>query len=228
MNWNKISLYKFQQIQAINLGEMSDMDKVLWSVCIAFNLTEFQLDKMKLPKAGKLINKLTKLFKSTPEEKPLPRIGKYAINYDPAKMTLGQYVSLSSYIGGGTINNAHKMLATITQEGVDIGDQDERAEYFLEQPITRVIGAIKQFNENYASFNQRYSGLFGLSTENAEQMESNPFHKHYGWIFSATMVADHCRVNLDEAFGLSVKEAFNHLAYLKAKAKYEEQQIKSK
>jgi len=75
-----------------------------------------------------------------------------------------------------------------------------------------------------------YPNLFGESVERdndegaSENIES-VFSKHYGWIYSATAVADHERITLDQAFELPLIQFLNDLAYLKMKRKVEEAQM---
>lgn len=224
-HWDKISLYQFQQIQVYNAKEdMSDMDKVLWSTCAVFGLTEFELNNMKLKKASRLINKMTLLFKETPSADPQKKIGEYILNYEPGTMTLGQYISLGHYLTHDPIQNAHKVLATISSPYNPDG-QETRSDYFLKQAITKILGTIKLFSEKFLSFNKEYKNLFGLGTGDGE---TDPFHKRFGWISSAVRIANHNIISLDEAYGLPVRQAFNDLAYLKAKDIYDEKQFKKK
>ena len=81
----------------------------------------------------------------------------------------------------------------------------------------------------HLDFNKLYSNLFGLdpNTHNGDA-QADGFNKRYGWIYSASQVAEYERITLDEAYGLPVCQAFNDLAYLKAKSSYEAEQIKRK
>ena len=52
--WSKISLFKFQQIDAINARyDLPDIDKALFSACVVFNMTEYELDNSSNKKATK-------------------------------------------------------------------------------------------------------------------------------------------------------------------------------
>src|ERR1700744_6659555 len=98
-SWKDISLYKFQQIEAINANPgMSDFDKTLYSVCAVFDLTEFDLDHKKVKKAAVLIKKVERIFRTPPKSKVLNRVGKYLINYDISKITFGQFIELYFFL----------------------------------------------------------------------------------------------------------------------------------
>jgi hypothetical protein len=58
-------------------------------------------------------------------------------------------------------------------------------------------------------------------------VQSDQFNKQYGWIYSATQVAQHEGLGLDRAYDLPVRQAFNDLLYLKAKGKYEMEQLRN-
>jgi len=62
MTWENISLFKFQQIEAINAKKIPDIDKTLFTTCIVFDKTEYELDNMEPKKAERLINKVSELF----------------------------------------------------------------------------------------------------------------------------------------------------------------------
>ena len=77
---------------------------------------------------------------------------------------------------------------------------------------------------------KRYPVLFG---ERATAKDEEPgseniesiFSKHYGWVYSATVVADHERISLDAAFDLPILQFLNGLAYMKMKNKLEAKQM---
>lgn len=105
-------------------------------------------------------------------------------------------------------------------------DHRLKADYFLTQPVEKVIGALNVIQDNYSRFNSEYKQLFGLDKDVAGDVQSDEFNKRYGWIYSATQVKDHEGITLDEAFALPVRQAFNALLFLKAKGKYEMEQLR--
>lgn len=54
---------------------------------------------------------------------------------------------------------------------------------------------------------------------------SEGFNKTYGWIFNAESVADLERIELDRVYELPTLQFLNDLAYLKAKAAMEKEQL---
>jgi hypothetical protein len=225
MNWNKITLFKFQQIDEINSRDVSDLDKLLFTTCVVFDLTEFQLDNKPLKDANKLIGKVKAIFES--EFTPLPekKIGRFKINYDPARLTFGQYIELSFFLQSKPIQKAHYLFSSIASPDAD--KHRERADYFLTQPISKIIGSLSFFIEKFKDFNNEYKSLFGLDKESGgKEAQGDLFNKRYGWIYAASQVAEYERITLDEAFALPIRRAFNDLAFLKAKSKYDAEQLK--
>jgi len=229
LNWNKISLYKFQQIDVINnRNDLDDLDKLLFTTCIVCDLTEYQLDNMKPVKSGKLIRKVSELFSKPFEPKPFNKIGFYSLNYDTGSMRFGQYMELSFFLSGDTIAAAHNILASMSGNN-DSDNHSLRAEYFLTQPITMITGTISRFIENFRAFNKSYEWLFGLDVDVHEPGAVNdPFNKKYGWHYAAEQIAIYERIKLDDVYNLNIRNVFNDLAYLKAKSKYEIEQLKKK
>lgn len=230
MNWSSISLGKYQQMEVINEQSMSDIDKVLFSTCIVFDKTEYELDNSNPKVVAKMISKLTKIFETPFNEKAFTKIGKYLINYDISKITFGQYIELAFFLSNKPIQNAHYILATLSNRWLrkhTANDHRRKANYFLEQPVEKAIGALKKVMENFEALNNEYKWLFGLDKEvSGDSAEEKEFNKRYGWIYAATQVKEHEGITLDEAFALPIRQAFNALGYLKAKGKYDMEQFR--
>jgi hypothetical protein len=227
--WDKISLYKFQQVEAINSRkDLPDLDKILFSVCAVFDHTEYELDNLPIKKVDKMASEITKIFSTPFEPKAFNRIGKYFINYDISKVTLGQYIELSFFLQQ-PIQNAHYTLATVSNsifQKNKASEHRKKAGYFLKQSITKISASLSKIIEKFTEFNKEYSGLFGLDKEVTGDVQEHKFNKRYGWIYSASQVAEYERITLNEAMKLPVRQALNDLAYLKALSNYQAEQLK--
>ncbi len=229
MNWKKITLSKFRQLDEINARELSEIDKTLFSACIVFDKTEYELDNSNPAEVLKLSTKVSRLFAVPFKPKARSRIGKYFINYDISKMTFGQYIELAFFLSNNHVQNAHYVLATAGSRWFvksKSKDHRKRADYFLTQPVAEVIGSLKRIVENFTAFNQEFSGLFGLDKEVTGDVEEDKFNKRYGWIYAASQVAEYERITTDDTFALPIRQALNDLMYLKEKGKYEAGLIK--
>jgi hypothetical protein len=229
MTWKDITLGKYQQIEAINNRGLTDIDKALYCACVVFDKTEYQLDNEKPAKVLKMMNKMQSLFEIPFNPRAEKRIGKYVVNYDVSRITFGQYIELSFFISNGALRNVHFILATMSnrwRKKHTTSDHRLKADYFLTQPVEKVIGALNLIQDNYSRFNGEYKQLFGLDKEVAGEVQNDEFNRRYGWIYSATQVKEHEGITLDEAFALPVRQAFNALLFLKAKSKYEMEQLR--
>lgn len=228
MNWSKITLSKFRQLDEITNSDHSEMDKVLFSACIVFDKTEYEIDNAEPKDVLKLTTKMESLFEMPFNPKPLSRSGKYFINYDVSRITFGQYIELAFFLSN-KVQNAHYILATMSNQWLrknKTRDHRKKADCFLNRPVLEVIGSVKRIADNFSAFNKEYSSLFGVDKAVTGDVQEEEFNKRYGWIYSASQVAEYQRITLDEAFALPVRQALNDLAYLKAKAKYETEQLK--
>lgn len=229
MTWKDITLGKYQQIEAINARDLSDIDKALYSACVVFDKTEYQIDNEQPERVLKMMNQMQSLFEMPFNPKAENSIGKYVVNYDVSRITFGQYIELSFFIGNGPLHNVHYILATMSNRWRKkhmTSDHRLKADYFLTQPVEKIIGALNVIQDNYSRFNGEYKQLFGLDKEVAGDVQSDEFNKRYGWIYSATQVKEHEGITLDQAFALPVRQAFNALLFLKAKGKYEMEQLR--
>lgn len=234
MNWSKITLGKFQQLDEINNRDLPDIDKVLFSTCIVFDMTEYELDNTDPKKAMKLMSTMQSIFETPLNAKAYNKIGKYFINYDISKMTFGQYIELAYFLTPNEkkeidIHKAHYVMATISCRWLRKHASNEhrkKADYFLGQPVEKIFGSLNRIGEAFMEFNKEYKGLFGVDKEVTGDVQDDTFNKRYGWIYSASQVAEYERITNEEAFELSVRQALNDLAYLKAKGKYEAEQLR--
>lgn len=230
MNWSTITLAKFQQIEAVNSLNLSDMDKALFSVCIIYNMTEFELDNTAPGKVLRMTERVSKVFESPFNPKAQNKIGRYFVNYDVSKMTFGQYIELAFFLQD-TVSHAHYIMATISREWMRKHTADnhrKKANYFLLQSVVDIMGGVGLIKERFEEFNKEYKKLFGVDKEVGGDVQDDDFNKRHGWIYSATQVAQHEGINLDQAFALPVRQALNDLVFLKAKGKYEVEQLKKK
>lgn len=231
MNWKDITLYKYQQIEEVNKQEMPDMDKVLFSACFVFDLTEHELDNTAPAKVLRMTTKMQKVFEMPFSPKASAKIGRYIINYDVSMMTFGQYIELAFFLvdKSKVTQYASYIMATISRQRMHkhtTSDHRKKADYFLQQPVERVIGCINIIVDSFNRFNNEYKSLFGIDPDVAGNVQNDDFNKRHGWIYSATQVAQHEGIKLDEAFALPVRQALNDLVYLKAKGKYEAEQLR--
>lgn len=231
MNWNNITLGKYQQIDMINSKEQPDIDKVLFSTCVLFDLTEYEMDNTDPKRAIKMMAKMQSIFETPFSPKAQTKIGVYVINYDVSKMTFGQYIELAFFLAdkAKVTQYAHYIMATISRQWPrkhTAKDHRKKANYFLNQPVESVIGGVNRITGSFNQFNTEYKGLFGVDKNVSGDVQEEEFNKRHGWIYSATQVAQHEGIKLDAAFALPVRQALNDLAFIKAKGKYEADQLR--
>lgn len=218
IRWNKISLYKFQRIDEIGKQKISEEDKAMQMVCVLFDLTEYQLNNLPDRKVRRYISAIKKITDAEFGLKPKQRAGKYSIDYDISKLNFGQYIDLNFFFQS-TTQKAHYALASIVSK--DANSHKDRAEYFQTVPVSKVWGSYNYFISQFESFNKEYKSLFDADEASEGNKPEDNFNKRYGWLYSASQVAEYERITLDETFSLPVRRALNDLAYLKAKAKHD-------
>jgi len=84
-------------------------------VSVLSGKTVSEVEAMTIPDFNKLAKEISEeLKKPLPEGKPLKHIKGHAINYEPAKLSRGQYITVQHFIKGDIIDNAHLILASLT------------------------------------------------------------------------------------------------------------------
>lgn len=158
---------------------------------------------------------------------------------DATKITFGQFIECQYWLQQGELPLVIDLIAAsiLTKRTSHKADVDR----INNLPIHHVLAPVTRFVQSLESLIQSYKGLFGKDDpiEEAEEEEavpqgpdfgnsSHPFIEQYGWIFSATTVAAHEGIKLEEAYNLPVVQALNDMSYLKSKRKFDEWVAKKK
>jgi len=144
----------------------------------------------------------------------------------------GQFIELNYFLADDVIDNAQKILASVSHYPFfknNSATHLKRSDYFSRQSIVNCAGTLAKVVECFKELTKEYKGLFDMQENEGEEeaVENNvhPFNKSYGWIFSATEVAKHEGITLEQAYNLPVRQALNDLSFLKAKANYDKEQL---
>lgn len=79
---------------------------------------------------------------------------------------------------------------------------------------------------------KEFVGLFqdgideGRDDGRASRDNGGGFMQRFGWIYQATLIAEHERIKLSEVYELPTIQALNDLSYLKSKNAHDREQIK--
>lgn len=237
MTWESITVGQYQELYRLSLStNLDEFETLERTICILYNLSQNQVESLPITKFKDYANSSLFLFKSDSIPGTIKkRIGKYKISFDVPAMTYGQYVSVQHF-AEKPIDNMHYILACIVSPlkfGFKLKNKTEHhlkyAEDLRNSRMIDVYHTCVYFLQNLQKFNKSYPGLFGMSG-NEDDLEGNDiietFNQRYGWIYSTKELADFKGITLDEAFDTPLREAFNYLAYLKAKSTHDREQIK--
>jgi hypothetical protein len=79
---------------------------------------------------------------------------------------------------------------------------------------------------------KEFKGLYdsGLDSERDDgrggRDDDGSFMRSYGWIYQATIIAEHERIKLEEVYELATIQALNDLSYIKSKNAHDARQMK--
>ena len=80
---------------------------------------------------------------------------------------------------------------------------------------------------NIRQFDNKFSGLFekqidrGGVEHGGSRNNNDNFMQTYGWIYQASLIADHERIKIEEVYELKTIQALNDLSYIKSKNAHE-------
>ena len=121
-HWNNITIEDYQFIYGIIIDEnLTDFDKEVKLVAFINGLNEMEVDNLSIEAFkdlkgtmsflhdGKIEGKVKNIIKANGRE--------YALSLDAFKITYGQYVDLTSFMGadGGLFGNLHSVMASIAR-----------------------------------------------------------------------------------------------------------------
>ncbi len=118
----KLTIRKFQELYAISLMEIDDLDKSILLVQCLTNKTDDEINKMHIDKFNKVCADINKSFEVITNKMDLGKPTQYVkvkgtwyfLNYEITKkpMNAGRYVETATF-SSDIINNLHKIMATM-------------------------------------------------------------------------------------------------------------------
>lgn len=222
-----MTVAQFQRINEIIETTPDTVEQLGWMICEAFNKTYEQVDAMNARKVARYATKLEKAL--TAKEPLFPSI---RFQTDATKITFGQFIEVQHWLKQDLPAVLDLVAASIMLNRID---HKEDAAMIRERPLRNVLLPVKAFVESLEQLIKSYKGLFEPDTAEGDDDEIrpmkkgpnvHPFVEQYGWIYSATEVAQHEGIKLEEAFDLPVIQALNDLSYLKAKQQYDKHMSK--
>jgi hypothetical protein len=216
-----MTLAQYQRIAAFWDTKNDEITQIALVVCDIYNLSYDEVNNMNPVKFIKLSKKIERLFLKV-NKKPL--LFRLDFTTDASKINLGQFIEVQHFLKMGEVDSIHLVGASIWNSKKEHKD---KAEILLNKNIRYVLQDFSTFLISYADLLNSYKGLFETEEQDLEEEENarvekpHPFIDQYGWIYSATKIAEHLGINLDQAFKLPVIQAFNTLSYLKSYQSYQ-------
>lgn len=192
MNWKDVTVWQWQQIQALlskKIKDDTDLDIAVKTLAILKNQTESQIDSLSIVDLKKQLQGILFITKDPPAPKPKDYIkvnGKmYRCVYDIKNLPYARYLE-TKHFGVDIANNLHKIAASmvvpmkLTWRGwkvakYDASKHEEYANDLLSASFESVYGSIVFFCQVFASSITNLRGYLkgklikeGLSIEEAE------------------------------------------------------------
>lgn len=218
----KVSDYQklYDILESVDIDET---DKAAYCICYVLGKKPNKVDNYS--KARFNYNWVRTQYKLQFAQKPL-LFGKKP-NTDATKITYGQFAEIMHWTKGGIIEQMHMIHATM----LNTPNHKLQADKSLKTNVRKVLPYVLEFMQSFDALLSRYKKLFTpdkVAGDDGKHDKPHPFVEQYGWIFSATRLADHNRIKLDEAYRLPIVQALNDLSFLKSLSQFEEQQAHGK
>lgn len=229
-SWDKITVEQYQLIHSVVHQDLDDVDKSIRIIGVVYNLTEDQISKLPYDLFLKRVDEVVKLF-SIPKQGRAKRSivanGKrYAFDYNIGKQRFAQYMESQHFLKSGLVENLHLIMASIARpvtfrifKGKNKSEDHEQVAADLQKAnFLELYHSAVFFCSVLSEWNSNWQGLFEIQENEDDEpfKNSSTFSDRYGWIYSATKIRDHEMKPLEWVYEMSVMNAFNDLAYLKA------------
>lgn len=231
-----LTVEQFQKINEINSTTPDTVERLGWMVCLVFDFPEDEVNLMSAARFGRYVARINRRL----SEKP--RINRrVSLQTNAQKITLGQFIEAQYWLKdctqpGDEIGVMDMVAATLLRDRGEGFDHVAATAQMRKRHFADVLRKVQAFIESQNELLRNYAGLFASDqmpedadleeVKREQKAKEHPFITQYGWQYSAKCVAEHLGITLNEAYDVGVLEAFNTLAYFKAKEQYDK--IKNK
>jgi hypothetical protein len=87
------------------------------------------------------------------------------------------------------------------------------------------LSSIHRLDKEFGGLFQNGDDKEGDDTRGGRDTSGN-FMRKYGWIYQVTIIAEHEKIRLEEAYELPTIQALNDLSYIKSKQAHDSEQMK--
>lgn len=160
MNWKDVTVWQWQQLQAITKKkDDTELDKAVKTLAILTNRTESQIDSLSISELNKELKAIDWISKTDANPKPVDFIKvngkKYRCIYDVRQIPFARYIE-SKFFSEDVVLNLHKIAASmvspmkLTWRGwkvakYDASKHEDYAQDLLGAPFEAVYGSVVFF-----------------------------------------------------------------------------------
>lgn len=160
MNWKDVTVWQWQQLQAITKKkDDTELDKAVKTLAILTNRTESQIDSLSISELNKELKAIDWISKTDANPKPVDFIKvngkKYRCIYDVRQIPFARYIE-SKFFSEDVVLNLHKIAASmvrpmkLTWRGwkvakYDASKHEDYAQDLLGTPFEAVYGSVVFF-----------------------------------------------------------------------------------
>lgn len=176
-NWNEITLYQFQELTEAGKGELDVFDEL--SILLNTTPDDPIIEELDIDEAFEIIDNL-KWLKTPPSGQIKRQIGEFHLKKFN-NLNLGEFIDIEHYFED-KIANLHFIAAILyKRQMVDKWDNiewepykyelEDRAEMYLDEPVTTLINLISEYNTFREEFLRSYENLFQDNSNNEDESE---------------------------------------------------------
>lgn len=238
-SWNSILVDQYIELRELENSSLDYLDKMLEVISIVTDTDIDELEELSFTDVTKLERELYWL-RSEPSKNIEPKkyIGWNWYFYKGLdSLTLGEFIDLNHFFSDNFVTNLPTICAILyrKQKKNEWGelmiepydyDPKQRAEHFLEIPITEVYGIIPSFLDYKENFENTYKTLFkpdlsdepieDLDEETKKEIEEEEKLDKFSWERLIYTLTNGDITKTDRVLNLSVVYVFNVLSMKKA------------
>lgn len=228
MNWKSITVKQYLELKDALARENEDeVSRAGYAIMALKSWSYDKVNNLPAIRFLALVEALGTLLKSKPLGRAKNRLGWHRINYDVYSMPFRNFIEIQHWIKSPIEEVCHKVLASAVL-GNDSTRHSELSRKFLNCRFIDVLASAELILKEITKQNK----IFGAAPKEEDDeprfnvSSSAGFLERYGWIYSATLVAKHRGIKLEEAYELKTVQARNDLLFLSGLSEYEKQSFK--
>jgi hypothetical protein len=153
-NWFTLTVEEYQTLMGYVNSDLQDLDKEIQVCALLAGKTPTDIEAMQWDEFIELKKKVSFVYSTPPNTKPVKRCRGYSFIYDIRKINTGRYISIQYFLQQDFVSNLHNLAACIIKPRwgkYDPTNHEKYASDVKQMPFIHVYSSLLFFCEIFTS-----------------------------------------------------------------------------